>query len=44
VPRDELPVIRPTAADAGTLVATLMAPGDSFELNAHPPSDADLTL
>lgn len=37
-------VIVPTAPDAATYFRQLMGPGDEYELNPHPPMDADLTL
>jgi N-methylhydantoinase B len=42
--RDRLPTIQPLTPDAGAFHRGLMRPGDGFELNAHPPTDADLTL
>jgi N-methylhydantoinase B len=37
-------VTNPTTADAGTFYKDLMRPGDRFELDPHPPLDADFTL
>lgn len=37
-------VVAPTTADAGTFYKGLMREGDRFELDPHPPLDADFTL
>ena len=48
--RDELrktqriEVVVPDGPDAGTYYKSLMADGDTFELDPHPPLDADFTL
>jgi N-methylhydantoinase B len=40
----ELATVTPLHADTATYYRELMRPGDDYELNAHPPNDADLTL
>ena len=37
-------VVVPTTADAGTFYKGLMRKGDRFEVDPHPPLDADFTL
>ena len=37
-------LVVPNEVDAGTYYKRLMKDGDSFELDPHPPLDADFTL
>lgn len=39
-----LPLIVPDVVDAGSYYKAQMRPGDTFELDPHPPLDADFTL